>query len=108
MHTHKLVQWLYSVYYQLIQDTDEGLYLVQWLSSEIKLRYEAELGEAIYPTKHFWVLGKVKHHQRDPKPNNRLQSEPTQIRCKDLMDAIIIWWGSDVGIGQSHDFGQYV
>jgi len=34
-----------------IQDTDKGLYLVQQLSSEIKLRYEAAPGETIYPTR---------------------------------------------------------
>src|SRR5882672_8434279 len=76
LHTHALAQRLSSVYYQLIQDTDEGLYLVQWLSSEIKLRYEAVPGETIYPTKHSQMLGTVKHHRRDPKPNNRLWSGP--------------------------------
>src|SRR5882672_5665240 len=105
MHTHKLVQWLSSVYYQLIQDTDKGLYLVQWLSSEIKLRYEAALGETIYPTKHSWMLGMVKHHRRDPKPNNRLWSEPTQIRHKDQTYDVISQWGSEIGISHSHDFG---
>jgi len=100
------VQWLSSVYYQLIQDTDEGLYLVQWLSSEIKLRYEAALGETIYPTKHSQMLGMVEHHQRDPKPNNRLWLEPTQIGHKYWMNDIIVWWGSVVGIGQSHDFSR--
>src|SRR5882672_12865843 len=103
-YTHTLVQQLSSVYYQLIQDTDEGLYLAQWLSSEIKLRYEAALGETIYPTKCSQMLGQVKHHQRDPKPNNRLWSEPTQIGCKDWMDDIIFQWGLDIGISQSCDF----
>ena len=55
-------QQLSSVYYQLIQDTDEGLYLAQWLSSEIKLRYKAVLGETIYPTKCSQMLGMVELH----------------------------------------------
>src|SRR5882672_3149953 len=32
-HTGTLTQWLSPVYYQLIQDTDNGLYLTQQLSS---------------------------------------------------------------------------
>src|SRR5882672_4469224 len=107
LHTHTLAQQSSSVYYQLIQDTDEGLYLAQWLSSEITLRYEAVPSETIYPTKCSWVLGTVEHHQRDPKPNNRLQLEPTRIRQKDWMDDIIIWWGLVIGISWSHDFGRY-
>src|SRR5882672_5289817 len=108
MHTHILVQQLSSVYYQLIQDTGEGLYLAQWLSSEIKLRYEAAPGEVIYPTKHFQMLGMVKHHRRDLKPNNRLESEPIQIRCKDQMNDVIVQWGSVIGISWSCDFRWYV
>src|SRR5882672_6837689 len=107
-YTHTLVQQLSSVYYQLIQDTEKGLYLVQQLSSEIKLRYEAVPGKTIYPTKCFQMLGMVEHHRRGPKPNNRLWLEPTRIGCKDWMNDVIIQWGSVIGIGQSHDFGWYV
>src|SRR5882672_4318437 len=106
-YTHTGTAVILSIY-KLTQNTDKGLYLVQWLSSEIKLRYKAVLGETIYLTKCFQMQGTVEHHQTDPKPNNRLQLEPTWIGCKDQTNDVIIQWGSVIGIGHSHDFGWYV
>jgi len=47
-YTHT-AQWLSSVYYQLIQDTDEGFTWPRIILRD-QLRYEAVPGETIYPT----------------------------------------------------------
>src|SRR5882672_1122832 len=88
-YTHTLVQQLSSVYYQLIQDTDEGLYLAQWLSSEIKLRVEAAWGETIYPIKCSQMLGTVEHHRRDPKPkyNSGCNPHVLDLRIRKMMSS---------------------
>jgi len=63
---------LSSVYYQLIRDTDEGLYLAAVVILEIKLRYEAAPGRlCIHPTSASGCWHS-QHHQRDPKPQYRL------------------------------------
>jgi len=81
------VQQLSSVYYQLIQDTDEGLYLAQQLSSEIKLRYEAAPGKTIYPTKHSWMLAwlNITEEALNPIIDSGWNSHGSDLRIRWMM-----------------------
>ena len=58
-----------------------GLYLVQQLSSDIKLRICTALGMTKYPTCPS-DLGAVEHYQRDPQSNNSSNWGKTSIRIK--------------------------
>jgi len=68
---------------------------VQWLSSEIKLRYDAALGTTIYLTECLQSWAQKNITGWNLKPNNRLQSDP-------------IGWKGLGHLGWSCDFGQKV
>ena len=58
----------------------KGIYLGQWLSSEIKLRIHTALGTTIYLMECLQSQAWMNITGWNPKPNNRLQLDPINGR----------------------------